>query len=44
MEFGVVSRITEGYFKYQAWPTVAKDDKGVIYVGASSHRLGHVCP
>lgn len=44
MKFGVISRITEGFFKYQAWPTVAKDEKGVIYVGASSHRLGHVCP
>ena len=44
MEFGVVSRITDGYFRYQAWPTVAKDEKGVIYVGSSSHRLGHVCP
>lgn len=44
MEFGVVSRITEGFFRYQAWPTVAKDEKGVLYVGASSHRLGHVCP
>lgn len=44
MEFGVVSRITEGFFRYQAWPTVARDEKGVIYVGASSHRLGHVCP
>ena len=44
MEFGVVSRITDGYFKYQAWPTVAKDEKGVLYVGTSGHRLGHVCP
>lgn len=44
MEFGIVSRITEGFFRYQAWPTVAKDEKGVIYVAASSHRLGHVCP
>lgn len=44
MEFGIVSRITQGVFRYQAWPTVAKDEKGVLYVGASSHRLGHVCP
>lgn len=44
MEFGVVGRITEGFFRYQAWPTVAKDEKGVLYVGTSSHRLGHVCP
>ena len=44
MEFGVVKRVTEGLFRYQGWPTVAKDEKGVLYVGASGHRLGHVCP
>lgn len=44
MEFGVVGRVKEGFFRYQAWPTVAKDDRGVLYAGASGHRLGHVCP
>lgn len=44
MEFGVVGRVTEGFFRYQGWPTVAKDEKGVIYAGSSGHRLGHVCP
>lgn len=44
MEFGVVGRITEGFFRYQAWPTVVRDEKGVLYAAASGHRLGHVCP
>ena len=44
MEYGVVGRTTEGFFRYQAWPTVAKDANGVIYAAASGHRLGHVCP
>ena len=44
MKFGVVGRTTDGFFRYQAWPSVAKDDKGVIYAASSGHRLGHVCP
>jgi len=44
MEYGIVSRVTQGLFRYQAWPTVGKDEKGILYVAASSHRLGHVCP
>ena len=44
MEFGIVGRATEGFFRYQAWPTVARDEDGTIYAAASGHRLGHVCP
>lgn len=44
MKFGVVNRATDGFFRYQAWPTVAKDEKGVLYAASSGHRLGHVCP
>ena len=44
MKFGIVNRTTEGFFRYQAWPTVARDEKGVLYAAASGHRLGHVCP
>ncbi len=44
MKFGVVNRVTDGFFRYQAWPTVAQDEKGVIYAVSSGHRLGHVCP
>jgi len=44
MDFKVVGRTTDGFFRYQAWPTVTKDDNGVLYAAASGHRLGHVCP
>lgn len=44
MKFGIVGRTTDGFFRYQAWPTVARDEKGVLYAAASGHRLGHVCP
>ncbi len=44
MKHSIVSRITEGAFRYQAWPTVAKAEDGTLYVGASGHRLSHVCP
>ncbi len=40
----IVGRTTDGFFRYQAWPTVAKDANGVLYAGSSGHRLGHVCP
>ena len=43
MKFGIVSRRSESLFPYQAWPTVCRDDDGVLYVGASSFRLGHLC-
>lgn len=41
---GIVGRNEGSIFPYQAWPTVAKDENGVLYVVASGHRLGHVCP
>lgn len=44
MKFGIVGRTADGFFRYQAWPTVAKDQKGVLYAASSGHRLGHVCP
>lgn len=44
MEFNLVGRTPDGFFRYQAWPTVAKDAKGILYVASSGHRLGHVCP
>ncbi|MBO5891638.1 MAG: exo-alpha-sialidase [Oscillospiraceae bacterium] len=44
MEHYIVSRNADSLFPYQAWPTVAKDDNGVLYVAVSGHRLGHVCP
>ena len=44
MKYSIISRNADSLFPYQGWPTVARDDKGVLYVAASSHRLGHVCP
>ena len=44
MEYKVISRITDGIFRYQAWPTVARAEDGTLFVGCSGHRLNHVCP
>ena len=44
MKFGIVGRTEGGLFRYQGWPTLCKDENGVLYVGASGHRLTHVCP
>ena len=44
MDFTVVGRTTDGFFRYQAWPTVTKDENGILYAASSGHRLGHVCP
>ena len=41
---GIVSRKTDSFFSYQAWPTACIDENGVIYVVASACRMGHVCP
>lgn len=44
IEHYIVARNADSLFPYQGWPTVARDDNGVLYVAASAHRLGHVCP
>lgn len=44
MEKGIVNRITDSPFHYQGWPSVCRDENGVLYAVASAHRLGHVCP
>ena len=44
MNFGIVGRTVDGFFRYQAWPTVTKDKKGVLCAASSGHRLAHVCP
>ncbi len=41
---GIVYRAKEGPCRYQAWPTVCKDEKGVLYAAWSGHRASHVCP
>ena len=44
MKFGIVGRTEDGLFRYQGWPTVCKDENGVLYAGCSGHRLTHICP
>jgi len=44
LKHGVVGRTTEGWFRYQAWPTVTRDEKGTLYAVCSGHRRAHVCP
>lgn len=44
MKHSIVSRIDDGPFRYQAWPTVAKAKDGTLFVGCSGHRIGHFCP
>ena len=44
-EIGVVHRCPEtSSFRYNGWPSVCIDDRGVLYAVASSMRLTHVCP
>ena len=40
---GIVYRVNEGPFRYQAWPTVTQDENGVLYAACSGHRSSHVC-
>ncbi len=44
MKHGIVGRITEGNFRYQGWPSVCRDERGVLYAVCSGHRLAHICP
>ena len=44
MKHGIVGRIKEGNFRYHGWPSVCRDENGVLYAVCSGHRLGHVCP
>ena len=44
MKHGIVNRATEGYFCYQAWPSVCRDENGVLYAVCSGHRIAHVGP
>lgn len=39
----IVSRVTEGTFRYQAWPTACIDEQGTVYV-LDSLRLTHIDP
>ena len=41
---GRVSPRATGWFDYHGWPTVCKDERGVLYATASAFRMSHVCP
>jgi len=41
---GVVHRVTSNFFRYNGWPSVARDERGVLYAVASCFRAWHVCP
>ena len=41
---GVVNRVQNTLFRYQAWPSVARDENGTLYAVASSFRCAHICP
>ena len=44
MEFGIINRVSEGWYRYQGWPTVARGEDGTLYAAVSGNRLAHVCP
>ncbi len=41
---GIVNRRTGSLFGYQGWPSVCRDENGVLYAVASSFRMEHICP
>ena len=44
VEHGIVSRLQNSIFRYQGWPTVTRDENGVLYAAASGFRVAHICP
>lgn len=38
----IVWRNPKSVFKYNGWPTVCSDERGVLYATASSFRIQHV--
>ena len=44
-EHGIVHRYThDNVFRYNGWPSVARDERGVLYVAASTMRISHGDP
>lgn len=44
VEHGIVNRVDGTIFKYHGWPSVCKDERGVLYATASGMRIQHVDP
>ena len=43
-EHGIVNRATGTIFKNHGWPSVCRDDRGVLYAVASGMRISHCDP
>ena len=41
---GIVFQKEDGPFRYNAWSTICRDEKGRLYVAWSGERVQHVCP
>lgn len=44
VEHGRVNDLKGTFFAYNGWPSVCKDDRGILYAVASSMRMQHVDP
>ena len=40
----IIAQNNDSVFNYFGWPNVARLPDGTLAMGASGHRLGHVCP
>lgn len=43
-EHGIIWHNPNSFFRYNGWPSVCKDDEGVLYVVCSGFRAAHCCP
>ncbi len=43
-EHGVIWHNPHSFFRYNGWPSICKDDEGVLYAVCSGFRVTHVCP
>lgn len=43
-EQGIVHRAQNSIFSYAGWPSLTRDENGVLYAAASAFRVGHICP
>jgi len=41
---GIIFQKEDGPFRYNAWPTVCRDENGKLYAAWSGERVQHVCP
>ncbi len=41
---GIVYRNSESIFSFNGWPSVTKDENGVLYAVCSGFRVAHICP